>query len=1124
MIDIVIKDKIIEFLQNNPGKTARDISASLNIERKEVNRVLYNYLREKCSQDVKYKWYLTSDFPQQKITLNNTSNSIETPLSKLCRYYSACIAEDHGVDVSVFAQSKYGFDYEELNKIPFSAEEESTILSTPRVQNFLNKTRRDNTGSQKNYFGYPILAIHIRSNKSKWEGYKLVPVFLFAIKNHDEIGASGNIDFNFPILNKNVVEKFTRTRGEELIREIVSLEEELGLSGDGDQPDIDDLVQRLKEIRPDWVWNEKIDPYNLSNKESLVNCDKEGIFNKALFLNVSETPGNFTRGLEYELKKLSELSESEYINTTLGQWVHRNITKNNKNNLNPLLEILPMNSEQRKAVEKSLTSNLSVITGPPGTGKSQVVTNLLMNASWQNKRVLFASKNNKAVDVVEVRVNNIGNNPILLRMGGKNEYQSQLIKYLSNFLSISVEDEDKKNFELEKNRYEKIQEEIFLLGSEEQDLISLRNQLDNVDKEIDVLREEFSKSLFGFIKKDGFDCKNKELLKLIENIEKITKNSDNFIMRLFLKIFRKSIYDDIRFGVDKLGILLKKIEVGIPENKIDDSNLKIWSGFAFRVQDKLRGIEKIKTYFSLLKELQDFTPLEKLVKQKTILMDKMSIIANSLWKLWLKIRVSAMSDRDRSILSQYKTTLQMVSNDSNSKSVWRSYYEQSQQVSHILPCWAITSLSAKGRIPFSAGIFDLVVFDEASQCDIASALPLLFRAKQAVIIGDPNQLAHISPISKIQDERLLEQYGLLGSYNDWAYSYNSLYDLASGLAIGEDILDLRDHYRSHADIVNFSNNEFYGGRLRVATKYDSLKKDKYGMGIRWVDIKGKAQKPSSGSGSENLIEAKKVLEEIERLVAQGYEGTIGVVSPFRAQANLINKLVSEEETLLKDLQGREFLCETVHRFQGDERDIMIFSPVISIGMPIGSLIFLKKTGNLFNVAITRARAVLVVVGDLKSVMSCGVSYMEKFSKYVSELDQKKDTQVYTPKYGDCGSDYPVVSNPERVSEWEHVFYKALHNADIKAIPQYQEERYTLDFAILNNKNKLNIEIDGEHYHKDWTGELCYRDQIRNQRMFELGWDVIRFWVYEVRDDMEGCIKRVNKWIKESDSNFIIKNK
>ena len=87
----------------------------------------------------------------------------------------------------------------------------------------------------------------------------------------------------------------------------------------------------------------------------------------------------------------------------------------------------------------------------------------------------------------------------------------------------------------------------------------------------------------------------------------------------------------------------------------------------------------------------------------------------------------------------------------------------------------------------------------------------------------------------------------------------------------------------------------------------------------------------------------------------------------------------------------------------------------------------------------------------------------------------------------------------------------MYDAGISAIPQYQEGMDTLDFAVFDGERKLNIEIDGAHYHKDWTGELCYRDQMRNQRMFELSWDVIRFWVYEIRDDLEGSIQKVNKW-------------
>ena len=61
------------------------------------------------------------------------------------------------------------------------------------------------------------------------------------------------------------------------------------------------------------------------------------------------------------------------------------------------------------------------------------------------------------------------------------------------------------------------------------------------------------------------------------------------------------------------------------------------------------------------------------------------------------------------------------------------------------------------------------------------------------------------------------------------------------------------------------------------------------------------------------------------------------------------------------------------------------------------------------------------------------------------------------------------------------------------------DQYQLDLAIIEDERRLDIEVDGERYHRDWTGELSRKDQIRNQRMFELGWDVMRFWVYEVRD-------------------------
>ena len=113
---------------------------------------------------------------------------------------------------------------------------------------------------------------------------------------------------------------------------------------------------------------------------------------------------------------------------------------------------------------------------------------------------------------------------------------------------------------------------------------------------------------------------------------------------------------------------------------------------------------------------------------------------------------------------------------------------------------------------------------------------------------------------------------------------------------------------------------------------------------------------------------------------------------------------------------------------------------------------------------------------------------------------------------DFGPEYPDVSRLELVSDWEIKFYKDLYNFGITSIPQYNVEKYVLDFAIIKDDRRLNIEIDGEKYHRNWDGELCRRDQIRNQRMMELGWDVMRFWVYQVRDELDQCLARVQNWI------------
>jgi len=1104
---------ILAFIKSNPGKRAGEIAAQLGVDKRFVNSILYGVLRARVTQDSSYRWW-PKEATQPAQPTPPQARRLDTALARLCGYYLECISHDDQGGLSVFASSSFGnLDYSELRALPQVSDDVDVIFEDERFRRLFNRIRMDRNRLNP-VLGYPVRLTRIRSKKG-WEGFLAQPILLFRF----EEGAPRQFDKPVlaeepPQINFEAIRSLSAAdRGMSIVEEIVQLSEELGLANAGlELPDIEELIPRLREIRPEWEWKEEPDLYNLALDPAISGLAEPGIYNRAVLVAAERSP--YTRGLETELAKLQSVPENQYQGTALGMWLSGQTIEAKAPQPQPLLEVLPLNSEQRHAVLRGLNNPLTVITGPPGTGKSQVVTSLLINAAWQGMTVLFASKNNKAVDVVETRINSLGARPVLLRLGAS-EFQSRLAEYLISLLAASASEEDEQHYQEYLDLHDNIRQRFQALDAQLSNTIRLRNEVDKLEQSLELIRQDIGDALFGSFRTFDQEFALRAARAFRMAVERADKRKQPLLVRLTWRFLKSTRYVDLRDAARKSRPAAERLGVALPDSAPEERTIEQWTTIPQMIDERIKVAARVREYFNHLNRLTASKPLEDVSRQHRQLVEELAETSDSLWNAWLRLQPKRMTPEERRLLREYTSLLQLIvaANDEQRRlggQVFARYHSLFPKITRILSCWAVTSLSARGRVPFAPQFFDLLVIDEASQCDIASALPLLFRVKRAVIIGDPKQLRHISSLPIGQDRQLLASHDLVEGRAAWAYSVNSLFDLASGLCRSEDIVQLRDHHRSHADIIDFSNHHFYDGRLRVATKYDSLRPpDKHGPAVRWLNVIGTVVRPSSG-GALNEGEASAVVKEIERLVLrQGYTGSIGVVSPFRAQANRIRDLVYQHQTLGQRVAGQDFLSHTVHLFQGDERDVIIFSPVVSSQTPEGAMIFLRKNPNLFNVAVTRARAALIVVGDRQAALNSGVDYLAAFAKYTERLGTEPVREY--PKDMVLGPDYPPVAHPDRVSEWEKIFYRALYAAGLRPVPQYDLEKYALDLALIDGERMLDVEIDGERYHRNWDGELCRRDQIRNQRLFELGWDVMRFWVYQVRDDLGGCVRRVKMW-------------
>jgi superfamily I DNA and/or RNA helicase len=410
------------------------------------------------------------------------------------------------------------------------------------------------------------------------------------------------------------------------------------------------------------------------------------------------------------------------------------------------------------------------------------------------------------------------------------------------------------------------------------------------------------------------------------------------------------------------------------------------------------------------------------------------------------------------------------------------------------PIWAISNLSAHNRIPLFPAIFDYVVFDEASQSDIASALPLFARAKSAIIVGDPQQLRFIPELSKATEHALMDAADLPreGRYI-FAQSVNSLFDFCAHLPTSKRFF-LKDQFRSSPDLVHYLSDEFYPGKgLEGRKEDDKFKLPKsYKPGLTWTNVIG--QTTRQDGGNINVPEAEQAIVELQKILKdETFKGSVGIISPFNAQVNLIQKLAKKK---LSEAEWSRLTLRisTIDKFQGGEADLIIFSLVAAIGSERNALAFLNREKRRINVAVSRARALCIIIGDVEFARRSGVNHLVRLAHRATQKNERV--------------------RPPFDSMWERRMDAAMTTRGIETFPQYSVGTRYLDFAVDPDGKKINVEVDGRIWHTDIDGNRKISDRMRDIELTARGWTVLRFWVHELEQDMESCLDRIEFALKQ----------
>lgn len=470
---------------------------------------------------------------------------------------------------------------------------------------------------------------------------------------------------------------------------------------------------------------------------------------------------------------------------------------------------------------------------------------------------------------------------------------------------------------------------------------------------------------------DHFDTWRKYLTEI--QIKHLLSSADEERLNPVRESLVKDVDDLIRF--DGLKRKMNEGEKKVVEKLIDEFPDHDFEALkkVFLSSLKISWIGHLEAKFPVLKEIYGPQIKSNIADFENSVEEKLKI---SRFIVEMRLREGICRNLEYNRLNNLITYRELAHQVTKKRQIWTikklvEYYKE--EIFRLVPCWLASPETASALFPLKQ-YFDLVVFDEASQCYFERGLPMMLRGKQVVIAGDNKQL---QPYDLYQTRVVTEEETM-------ELEIDSLLDMVSKYF---PTYPLKTHYRSETlSLIQFSNHHFYDDDLYMLPDRKVLNKKYQGISL--------IKKDGVWENQTNLMEAEEVLVQVRKL-REVYPGeSIGIITFNYFQMMLILELIDAEGELLIN---SNISVKNIENVQGDEFDRVVFSIGYSRN-PSGKftanfgLLSRKGGENRLNVAITRARKSIILITSLETsdfkenhLKNPGIRLLKEYIQYVESI-------------------------------------------------------------------------------------------------------------------------------------------